>query len=218
MITNLESGRKRDLTATELAQVASALHVSPLELLVDADALWDPVAIPGLHEPYSEMSNGEYLYRASPLRRHVVGGRETDLLNFFESLMGADQLAMLIEDWDPGEALSADERVRRARLVSLQLQMQLSAAEAWCEVHGGSLDDVAPGRTVPRMPRRLWAAFALGASALERASKTFPELVDYSRTGPLGRRGPLLRAFVDAVMTDEGLEGGSRDGAAADAD
>lgn len=61
VITNVESGRKRDLTATELAQLAAALNVSPIALLVDIDRPFDPVEIPGLPRSYAELTTAEYL-------------------------------------------------------------------------------------------------------------------------------------------------------------
>lgn len=59
VITNVESGRKRDLTVSELVLLANALQVSPLFLIVDPRKPWDPVDIPGI-----EMTNVEYARRA----------------------------------------------------------------------------------------------------------------------------------------------------------
>lgn len=59
VITNVESGRKRDLTVTELVLLADALQVSPLFLIVDPRHPWEKVDIPGI-----EMTNVEYARRA----------------------------------------------------------------------------------------------------------------------------------------------------------
>jgi len=48
IISNVENGRKRDLTATEVVQVAVALEVSPMALLVNVDEPWGRVDVPGL--------------------------------------------------------------------------------------------------------------------------------------------------------------------------
>lgn len=67
VITNVESGRKRDLTATELLQVASAIGVSPLLLAATAAGPLEPVNSPGLAAPYGEMCLAEYY-----VANHVV--------------------------------------------------------------------------------------------------------------------------------------------------
>lgn len=59
VITNVESGRKRDLTVSELVLLADALHVSPLFLIVDPRHPWEAVDIPGI-----KMTNVEYARRA----------------------------------------------------------------------------------------------------------------------------------------------------------
>lgn len=59
VITNVESGRKRDLTVTELVLLADALGVSPLFLIVDPQHPWEKVDLPGI-----EMTNVEYARRA----------------------------------------------------------------------------------------------------------------------------------------------------------
>ncbi len=73
VITNLESGRKRDLTATELFQIASALRMSPLHLVVSDEDAFAPVPITGLAEPYASMCVAEYLVAVDD------GGIRTDL-------------------------------------------------------------------------------------------------------------------------------------------
>ena len=51
MITNLETGRKRDLTSTEVLQIASGLEVSIWALIVDTSNPWGALDIPGLYNP-----------------------------------------------------------------------------------------------------------------------------------------------------------------------
>ncbi|WP_153303397.1 helix-turn-helix domain-containing protein [Plantibacter flavus] len=65
VIANVESGRKRDLTATELALVASGLDVSPIALLVDMSSPFEPVALEGLADGYAGLTNVEYLFATS---------------------------------------------------------------------------------------------------------------------------------------------------------
>lgn len=71
VITNVESGRKRDLTVTELVLLAQALQVSPMLLIVNDLAPWELVGVPGI-----ETTNIEYA-RASEIYEHTdpsVGG------------------------------------------------------------------------------------------------------------------------------------------------
>lgn len=48
MITNLETGRKRDLTSTEVLQLSTGLEVAVWALLVDTDDPWSQPNLPGL--------------------------------------------------------------------------------------------------------------------------------------------------------------------------
>ncbi|WP_454149026.1 helix-turn-helix domain-containing protein [Microbacterium lacticum] len=59
VITNVESGRKRDLTVTELLLLAHALDVPPLFLVIDPRLPWEKVDIPGI-----DMTNIEYARRS----------------------------------------------------------------------------------------------------------------------------------------------------------
>lgn len=59
VITNVESGRKRDLTVTELVQIAAALDISPLFLIVDTTKPWEPLGVDGV-----EATNIEYARKA----------------------------------------------------------------------------------------------------------------------------------------------------------
>lgn len=50
MLTNVEGGRKQDLTVTEMLLVANALQVSPLSLIVDPSEPWSEVEVPGIQQ------------------------------------------------------------------------------------------------------------------------------------------------------------------------
>lgn len=65
VIANIESGRKRDLTSTELALIASGLDVSPIALLVDMNDPFAVVDIPGLADGYRGLTNTEYVFATS---------------------------------------------------------------------------------------------------------------------------------------------------------
>jgi len=56
MITNLETGRKRDLTSTEVLQIASGLEVSIWALIVDTSNPWGALDIPGLYNLPSNLT------------------------------------------------------------------------------------------------------------------------------------------------------------------
>ena len=92
VITNVESGRKRDLTVTELVQLASALDVSPMSLIVDTDDPWAPVSAPGLTAKYSRMSNIEYaratvIFGPDAVRR---GGFDRESSAFLEQMVACE--------------------------------------------------------------------------------------------------------------------------------
>jgi|GEM_PF-5280836 len=73
MIVNVETGRKRDLTATELVLIAAGLDVPPLALLVDLDEPFGPLPFDGLPEPYASMSIVEYLFDSDALEFDFSG-------------------------------------------------------------------------------------------------------------------------------------------------
>lgn len=60
VIVNIENGRKRDLTSSELMQVASGLRVPVIALLIDMDDPWAQVQVP-LPEPFSDITNAQYV-------------------------------------------------------------------------------------------------------------------------------------------------------------
>lgn len=105
VITNVESGRKRDLTATELFQVASALGKSPINFMVGSEPL-EPVAIPGLAEPFTGMCVAEYLVTVGAndvagmvaemhlFRRLRFLEQHIELLARIEALTGAEKTAI----------------------------------------------------------------------------------------------------------------------------
>lgn len=66
VITNVESGRKRDLTVTEMALIANALDISPVFLLVDPRHPWDKVGIDGI-----DKTNIEYARHADTFNNPV---------------------------------------------------------------------------------------------------------------------------------------------------
>lgn len=92
MVTNVESGRKRDLTVIELMQVASALGISPLALMVDFDDPWGKVAVPGLAAPYGVATNVEYVAMAQALLVEMVDQPDSfwGLGKLIDGLRGAE--------------------------------------------------------------------------------------------------------------------------------
>lgn len=113
LIANIESGRKRDLTSTELMLIASGLDISPLSLLVDLDEPYAPLPDIGLAAPYKDLNVTEYamstsLY-AEDLRDNV------DRLNHYARivmvhLVEAETIALHIAEI---EAIAADPDRRR---------------------------------------------------------------------------------------------------------
>lgn len=60
VITNIESGRKKDMSVTELMQVVTALDMSPLDFLAPAGDPYAPLDYPSLPRAYSGMCLAEY--------------------------------------------------------------------------------------------------------------------------------------------------------------
>lgn len=110
VITNVESGRKRDLTVTELIQLAAALNVPIVSLLVDTQSPWAPADLPGLINGLDGLSNVEYALKAGFLNSD--GGFDRfdarlieDLVEAEECLMRFEGLKLPLEDHsDGGEA------------------------------------------------------------------------------------------------------------------
>ncbi|NYF17528.1 transcriptional regulator with XRE-family HTH domain [Microbacterium sp. AK009] len=67
IIANLESGRKRDLTTTELLLIANALRISPLALLVDVVTPWEMFRQEG-HPLDGKLTNAEMAVRLSDVQ------------------------------------------------------------------------------------------------------------------------------------------------------
>lgn len=102
VITNVESGRKRDLTVTELVLIAHALDVSPLILIVDPRAPWASVDVPGV-----DITNIEYARRADIFYNEGAfwggsGAVETALAQGEESVRTLDEVRRILESVEPG--------------------------------------------------------------------------------------------------------------------
>ncbi|QBJ20544.1 XRE family transcriptional regulator [Kocuria marina subsp. indica] len=73
VISNIELGRKVDLTVVELLEIAHALGVSPQSLLVDQARPYEPTAIPGVSEQISEMTAIDFLeWLSLPFEAHPL--------------------------------------------------------------------------------------------------------------------------------------------------
>lgn len=90
MITNVETGRKRDLTATELVTVAAALQVSPLDLMIDRSQPWEPVPFGHLGGGLAGMTNIEFLRRASAYPDFARGWRGHNEARLLEKVIQAE--------------------------------------------------------------------------------------------------------------------------------
>lgn len=89
VIANVESGRKRDLTATELMLVASGLDISPIALLVDLDRPFDLVEASGLAASYSELTNAEYVFATSITTSEIRHGSGAQLNTGVRTLLAS---------------------------------------------------------------------------------------------------------------------------------
>ena len=76
VITNLESGRKRDLTVTELLLIAEALDVPPLFLVVDPRRPWDKLDVPGIDRTNIEFARRSDLFADSMDTHYGFDDRE----------------------------------------------------------------------------------------------------------------------------------------------
>lgn len=95
MIANLEGGRKRDLTVTEAMQLASALDVSVLALMVDARTPFAPVDVEGLAAPASSATMAEYGRAARVIGPGASenGGFTYEVSLFLDALFAAEMEA-----------------------------------------------------------------------------------------------------------------------------
>lgn len=60
VIQNIESGRKADISVTQLLEISYALGITPVMLLAPTMARDDRVNLPGLSEPIASMTSGEF--------------------------------------------------------------------------------------------------------------------------------------------------------------
>lgn len=109
VITNVERGRKRDLTVTELVQISSALDVSPLALIVDPYDPWGAIPFDGVTDDVAQLTALEYGRRAN-----IYGHHSTSWYAFpmdhawfldalIESEIGVKRLACLTDMLRGGE-------------------------------------------------------------------------------------------------------------------
>lgn len=198
VITNLESGRKRDLTTTELVQLASALNVSPLELIVEVERPWDVVEIPGLNEPFSGLTNVEYARRASITSGH--GGFDPAISELANLLIRAEAALVRFEvlkaiESAPIQGPKPDEPVLRT-LTPHGEPVQLWLDDAWWDTAQGMIDAY---RSLLQLRKRQsdsggawsWPAFDSRVEALRlrvvEILAAYPDL-DYGQEDPVGLR------------------------------
>ncbi|MEV7631988.1 helix-turn-helix transcriptional regulator [Microbacterium sp. NPDC089318] len=112
VITNVESGRKRDLTVKELVLVAHALNVSPVFLIVDPRSPWEPVDVPGV-----DLTNVEYARRADIFYNAGAfwggaGAVETALAQGEESVRTLDEVRRVLASVELGHSRWEDSILR----------------------------------------------------------------------------------------------------------
>lgn len=73
VISNIELGRKLDLTVVELLEIAHALGVSPQSLLVDQTRPYESTAIPGVSKQIAKMPTVDFLeWLSLPFEAHPL--------------------------------------------------------------------------------------------------------------------------------------------------
>ncbi|WP_147305313.1 helix-turn-helix transcriptional regulator [Subtercola boreus] len=60
-VVNIEVGRKKDPSYSEVMLIASALDISPLALMVDFENPWSPIDVEGMARPYGGVTSVEYV-------------------------------------------------------------------------------------------------------------------------------------------------------------
>ena len=107
VVSNIEVGRKLDLTVVELLELSRALRFSPQDLLVDYRRPYEPTAIPGVSEEIATMPT-------------------VDLLEWFSLPFEGHPLLMSPEAGDPEESstlLALRRYEMQRRLVAHQLEL-----------------------------------------------------------------------------------------------
>lgn len=73
VVSNIELGRKLDMTVVELLELSRALGVAPQQILVDRYRPYEPTAIPGVSEEIAAMSAIEFLeWLSLPFEGHQL--------------------------------------------------------------------------------------------------------------------------------------------------
>ena len=204
VIANIESGRKPDPSVTDVMRLASALHVSPLALMIDVDDPAAPVPVPGLAKPIGQLTSIEYGRAAAVFgpRGVLDVGFRFEASRFVSALIEAevqahriDYIEGVVED-DSGDIDGAGSSGGRTG----------TGEEWWVSAHDESAEGLSEAR------QTLIAAYRDALRAAETA-----------RWGPRSGRGDLPEVFaarlerirlkvVQAIETDGGLDYGRDDG------
>lgn len=172
VVANLENGRKRDLTTSEVLLLAAALRVPAIALLVDLEEPWAgmPVTLP---DPLGEATVAEYLAATGSLAdesgESVPGAAQTYAVVRHLRLLAhlEDALAdwRVIQRLDSSEVDAAEVLAREGRVLRLARTLQLSS---WND-----------GPRVPLRIQRRWADALAGARESRIAAEFLaPDLPD----------------------------------------